>query len=207
MSSADALIAPHSPACSPLIFALGTLYLCLEFCCLCRGKWPRPWRSLSQLRAVGFNSWKTRCSLLSWSFGGSFPGLCWLHVRSRERLSLCCVSIHGRVDPCCWEHHLLLGGEMLFSSHLPASYESRLGFFWLCSDPSCEQRTRPCGISPSEDFYEAKGSWSEGLWLPVVRGGRFGLCVSAQCPATMALSQCPELGEPCEPLFCWNLGL
>lgn len=83
MPSANALITPHSPDLLPPYICSG-LDLCLEFCWLCRGKWPRPWCSLSQLSAVGFNSWKTHCSPLSWRFCGSFPSLLWLHVRSRR---------------------------------------------------------------------------------------------------------------------------
>lgn len=195
MPSADALITPHSPG-SPLIFALGSLYLYSEFRWLCRGKWPQAWSSLSQLNAVGFNSWKTQLSSVLevlWELS-KFA----LLAREIWRETQPVLCVHGHADPCWQENHLLPGGEMLFSSRLPASSESRLGCFWLHSDPSCEQRglgrTRPGGISPSEGFYEAEGSWSEGLWLPAVRGGGFGKCVSAQCPATMALSQCPELG-------------
>lgn len=93
MPSADALTAPHSPGLLPPYLCSEHPLSLLEFLWLCRGKWPQPWCSLSQPSAVGFNSWKTRCSPLSLRFCGNFPSLHWLHVRSRERLSLCCVSV------------------------------------------------------------------------------------------------------------------
>lgn len=85
-------------------------------------------------------------------------------VRSRERLCLCRVSMVMLIPS--GGNQLLPGGEMLFSSHLPTSSESRLGCFWLRSDPSCEQRglgrNRPCGISPNEVFIKPREAGVRG---------------------------------------------
>lgn len=208
MPSADALITPPLLACSPLIFALGSLYLYSEFRCLCRGKWPQAWSSLSQLNAVGFNSWKTQLSSVLevlWELS-KFA----LLAREIWRLSLCCVSmvmlipagrkiICSQVEKCFFPpvFPLHLNPGLVVSGFILTLPVSR--GVWEGPDPVAflqvrvfmkqrEAGVRGCGCLRSEEAD-----------LEIV-------CQPSVLPPWLSPSA-QSWGEPCEPPICWNLGL
>lgn len=147
---------------------------------------------------------------LSWRFCGSFPSLhCW-HVRSGERLSLCCVSmvmlipagrniICSQVEKCFFPpvFPLHLNPGLVVSGFILTLPVSR--GVWEGPDPVAflqvrvfmkqrEAGVRGCGCLRSE------GEDLESVCQPSVLPP--WLSPSAQ-----------SWGESCEPPICWNLGL
>lgn len=87
-----------------------------------------------------------------------------------------------------------------FPSIFPLHLNPGLVFAGFLLTPSCERgRTSSWGGPDPVAFLQVRVFMQQREVAGVracVRGGRFGKpSVSAQCPATMALSQCPELGE------------